>query len=182
MEWGNSIVMKGILYEDIEGNNIIVPLLKKSINNTEPSLLSINKEEWDELLMQFDKKFTEGTLGAQEKMVLQKGTRQIDSAISWNVFRRDNYACRYCGINFVPLTVDHIITWETGGATHEDNLLTSCRKCNRKRGNTPYEEWITSSYYLKKADKYLSNKIIKANELIVSKLDKLPRVTYIKSR
>ncbi|WP_212636678.1 HNH endonuclease, partial [Salmonella enterica] len=56
-------------------------------------------------------------------IILRKNQRILDQKIAWEVYRRDKYKCRYCGIDNVPLTVDHIITWESGGATHADNLM-----------------------------------------------------------
>ena len=47
-----------------------------------------------------------------EKIVLRKSQRNISQSISWNVFRRDNFRCVYCGSDNVPMTVDHVILWE----------------------------------------------------------------------
>lgn len=65
------------------------------------------------------------------------------------VWKRDNYICRYCGIDmnghmidgkqrlpFSQITVDHIIPRCAGGSDEEENLVTSCFKCNNKKGNT----------------------------------------------
>lgn len=83
-----------------------------------------------------------------EKIILRKNQRQLDAAIQWQVFKRDGYACRYCGKDNVPLTVDHVMTWEVGGPYTKENLVASCRKCNKTRGNMPYEQWLQSPYYM----------------------------------
>jgi len=108
-----------------------------------PTILYTSEEDIKKLLHQLDTLEIEG-LG---KIVLRKSQRQIEQSVSWNVFRRDNYSCRYCAKNDVPLTVDHVVLWETNGDSVENNLISACRKCNKTRGNMPYPEWITSKYY-----------------------------------
>ena len=65
----------------------------------------------------------------------------------WEVFRRDNYTCRYCGNKQVPMTVDHVVLWEEGGPSIVKNLICSCKKCNNTRGNMQYEDWLESDGY-----------------------------------
>lgn len=182
MEWGNNLAMKGMYYEDKDENGFIVPLLQKTILvNQEPKVVLMNREQWDEMLNQIDRKFVTGIDHKGEKMVLSKGRRQIDSTISWKVYKRDEYKCRYCAIDHVPLTVDHIVLWENGGATHEDNLVACCRKCNRKRGNLNYRQWLTDPYYTARKE-YLTADVIAANELLGTKLDTLPTVLRQRKR
>jgi len=59
-----------------------------------------------------------------------------------NVFRRDGFACQYCGAVLRPreLTFDHVIPRARGGRTDWENIVTCCRPCNdRKRDRTPDE-------------------------------------------
>ncbi len=59
-----------------------------------------------------------------------------------NVYRRDNFACQYCGKRFaaVDLTFDHVIPRSRGGETSWTNIVTSCQPCNRlKCSRTPRE-------------------------------------------
>lgn len=58
-------------------------------------------------------------------------------------------SARYCGKEG-PLTVDHVILWENGGATVEDNLISACSKCNKTRGRMEYKDWINSDEYSSK--------------------------------
>lgn len=53
--------------------------------------------------------------------------------ISNDVFERDNYTCCYCGKKGGILEADHIIPFSKGGSDNLDNLVTSCRKCNRQK-------------------------------------------------
>ncbi len=54
----------------------------------------------------------------------------------FEVFRRDNFTCQYCGRQtpIVVLEVDHLISKADGGFDEIDNLITSCRDCNRGKG------------------------------------------------
>ncbi|NLJ38093.1 MAG: HNH endonuclease [Candidatus Atribacteria bacterium] len=54
----------------------------------------------------------------------------------FEVFKRDNFKCQYCGRTppEVILEIDHIIPKSKGGADDIENLITSCRDCNRGKG------------------------------------------------
>lgn len=53
-----------------------------------------------------------------------------------NILVRDNYQCQYCGKKYPisSITIDHIIPRSRGGATNWTNVVTSCNKCNTKKG------------------------------------------------
>lgn len=56
------------------------------------------------------------------------------------IFRRDRYACQYCGERAAILTIDHIVPRHRGGAHSWENLVTACPICNRRKGGrTPHE-------------------------------------------
>jgi len=54
-------------------------------------------------------------------------------ALRFNVLKRDNFTCQYCGQHApdVKLEVDHIVPIVEGGTNEESNLITSCYACNR---------------------------------------------------
>ena len=62
--------------------------------------------------------------------------RNIDKVKSerFKIFKRDNFACVYCGRNSfedkVKLHVDHLIPRAKGGSNKINNLVTSCQSCN----------------------------------------------------
>lgn len=63
--------------------------------------------------------------------------RYADQSLRLKVMARDDCCCRYCGI-FVTdseANIDHVIPWRDGGQTVIENLVTSCRRCNRLKGN-----------------------------------------------
>lgn len=57
------------------------------------------------------------------------------------IFARDNYTCTYCGKRGTKLECDHIIPVSRGGHHREDNLTTSCLKCNRDKRDRLISEW-----------------------------------------
>lgn len=151
-------------------------------------LMELDLDEWLQLTKQLDIKETKILmLDPDTKQVVKsyfrKTARTIDSKIQWRVFHRDNFICRYCGRTGLPMSVDHIDLWESGGATIDENLLCTCRKCNKSRGNTPYKKWIESDKY-KKLSANLSPEQIQANLDIVKQLPQLKqkRVLHVRSR
>ena len=58
-----------------------------------------------------------------------------------NILRRDAYTCQYCGRNSGErMTIDHVIPRSLGGRTVWENVVSACRACNVKKGNTPLHE------------------------------------------
>lgn len=145
-EFGNEREITGVIL-----GNLLIPFSNKESLNQELVLLDLSHEDWKKLLHQLDVMeaimFPNDSTG-RVKTVVRKSQRQIEQTVSWNVFRRDTFKCRYCGADNVPLTVDHIVLWENLGPSVEDNLLTSCKKCNKTRGNMEYPDWLKSEYYL----------------------------------
>jgi 5-methylcytosine-specific restriction endonuclease McrA len=67
-----------------------------------------------------------------QKLIDDKPTRNL-------IYKRDQYSCGYCGSK-QSLTIDHIIPRSRGGEDTWENLVTSCSRCNTKKGNkTPKE-------------------------------------------
>jgi 5-methylcytosine-specific restriction endonuclease McrA len=59
-----------------------------------------------------------------------------------NVFIRDGFQCQYCGKSFAKshLTLDHVTPIVQGGKKSWENIVTSCKPCNqRKGGRTPQQ-------------------------------------------
>ena len=62
------------------------------------------------------------------------------------IYKRDNHECVYCGSK-KDLTLDHVIPKSKGGSNEWTNLVTSCFKCNLKKGNkTPEEAKMVMKY------------------------------------
>lgn len=52
--------------------------------------------------------------------------------LRFEILRRDNYTCRYCGASTpdVVLTVDHVVPIALGGDDDPRNLVAACADCN----------------------------------------------------
>lgn len=75
------------------------------------------------------------------------------------IYRRDGYACWYCGVGLVPATtsafgsfvlstdqqtipaLDHLDPQIRGGYDLDANLVTACRRCNSRKGKKTLEEY-----------------------------------------
>ena len=161
---GNTLEIAGVVYAN-DRTNIVIMLpdegLAAPLQIMYPTL-----EEWQQIIRQSDLKEIEGMVKDQ-KIILRKSTRQIETQIMWEVFRRDEYTCRYCGATDRPLTVDHIVLWEEMGPSIPLNLISSCKKCNNKRGNMQYEHWLRSPLYVSQIPNIPVN-FIAANSLALT--------------
>jgi hypothetical protein len=145
-------------------------------------VLDMDRDDWARFIRQTDLLEVEvlAATGDNKKLakaVIRKSTRQIAQGVSWQVYKRDGYHCRYCGCEGVPMTVDHVVTWEDGGPSIPANLVTACRKCNKVRGNTKYEAWLRHPYY-RKVSGNLPIVIVERNEALVGTLDSIPRMVH----
>lgn len=148
-------------------------------------VLDMDQDDWQRFLRQTDVLETEimesSSDGTLAKVVVRKSARQIEAGISWQVFRRDGYACRYCGKDDVPLTVDHVILWEEQGPSIPENLVSACRRCNKARGRTRYEDWLSGPVYAK-ASRGLRPEVLEQNRRLTETLGSIPRTVNRKSR
>jgi len=64
----------------------------------------------------------------------------IGKKLRFEIFRRDVFACRYCGATAqggAVLEIDHVLPRSRGGWDAPSNLLTACEDCNAGKGATP---------------------------------------------
>ncbi len=108
-----------------------------------------------------------------KKVIVRKSQRQMDQIITWMVFARDNYTCRYCGETGKPMTYDHVKLWRDGSETSIENGVCACRKCNKTRGDMDYEEWINSKYYEIRSEN-LSREVRGLNTQLIKKYKEFP--------
>ena len=54
-----------------------------------------------------------------------------------NLYRRDGYACQYCGrrAGHAELSIDHVVPRSRGGETSWENCVLACVCCNTKKAN-----------------------------------------------
>lgn len=62
----------------------------------------------------------------------------LNKRIRFEVMRRDNHACRYCGAMApdAKLTIDHVVPVALGGSDEPTNLVTACVDCNAGKSST----------------------------------------------
>lgn len=183
LEVGHSIQIAGSVWAGPDKMYVMLlpdEKLDKPLATMEPT-----QEQWQQFLRQSDLLETEimakASDGTIAKAIIRKSSRQIDQGVSWRVYKRDEYACRYCGKDDVPLTVDHLVLWEDGGPSVEANLVSACRKCNKARGNTAYADWLHHPVY-RRVSAGLSPERRAANEALLGTLATVPRVVHVKSR
>ncbi|MCO5165805.1 MAG: HNH endonuclease [Planctomycetes bacterium] len=59
-----------------------------------------------------------------------------------NLYRRDGYACQYCGRRrpLDELSIDHVLPRSRGGKTTWENCVLACVRCNTKKANKTLRE------------------------------------------
>lgn len=70
----------------------------------------------------------------------------VSKRLRYEVLRRDNHACRYCGATApdVALTVDHVVPTALGGSDDPSNLVTACGPCNSGKAASNPDEPIVA--------------------------------------
>lgn len=178
LDIGNTITLYGAAYQG-NGRLLVLPFPDEDPEDAEvePELLIMDSPQWESFLLQADILNVEA---GPMKAIVRKSQRQIDSIVSWNVFRRDCFRCRYCGEE-KPLTVDHVDLWEDGGVSVEANLIAACRRCNKLRGNMKYILWLRSAEY-QRVSKNLPSEVKQLNELVTDTLPALELLRVVKQR
>ena len=180
---GNTIQIAGVIFVG-EGQTLLCFFPDE--HPAQPfEVLQMDLDQWNAFLRQTDVMETEvltrASDGTLAKAIVRKSQRQIEAGVSWRVWKRDGYRCRYCGNDDVPLTVDHLVLWEEGGHSIEQNLLSSCKKCNKTRGNMQYAEWLQHPRYVSLSTK-LAPDVRASNEALLSTLASIPRRVHSRSR
>ena len=104
--------------------------------------------DWSQLRAREGERFIQAVrlrLRVPEVIVLADYDRLPKAAVSFsrrNVFKRDHWACQYCGCQpgGEELTIDHVIPRSQGGTSTWDNCVLACIGCNkRKADSTPQQ-------------------------------------------
>jgi 5-methylcytosine-specific restriction endonuclease McrA len=104
--------------------------------------------DWSELRPDEGERFIQAVrlrLRVPEVIVLAEYDRLPTAAVSFsrrNVFKRDHWACQYCGCQSggEELTIDHVIPRSQGGTSTWENCVLACIGCNkRKADRTPHQ-------------------------------------------
>lgn len=63
----------------------------------------------------------------------------VSKRMRYEVLRRDDYRCRYCGATAgegARLVLDHVVPVAIGGTDEPGNLVACCQECNAGKGST----------------------------------------------
>ena len=71
----------------------------------------------------------------------------LTKRLRYEILRRDNHACHYCGASApdAKLTVDHVMPTALGGGDEPSNLVTACADCNAGKSSSSPDEPIVES-------------------------------------
>src|ERR1043166_4967941 len=101
LKFGHTIQMAGAVY--IGEGKVILALFPDEVGKTEGlpvETLDMDLDDWTQFLRQTDLLETEiltrSSDGTLAKAIVRKSQRQISQGVSWAVYKRDGYRCRYC--------------------------------------------------------------------------------------
>lgn len=84
-------------------------------------------------------------LRVPEVVTLTGYNRLPEGSVSFsrrNIFKRDRYACQYCGVQpgSEELTIDHVTPRSQGGASTWSNCVLACVACNKHKADRTPEQ------------------------------------------
>lgn len=145
---GHLLKASGTLWQGMDLNVLtLMPTACPDGIQDDPSgihVLMPSLDEWTELLKRTDDPvfFQEDSTGTL-KTVVRKAQYAISGAIQQRIWVRDQFLCLYCGqpMGKVQMTVDHFVPLEVGGGNTQENLISCCRACNKRKGKEEPESW-----------------------------------------
>lgn len=63
--------------------------------------------------------------------------KRISAKVRWEIFKRDNFQCVYCGSR-ESLQIDHGDSFARGGEDDKGNYVTACRLCNAGKRDSAF--------------------------------------------
>lgn len=151
---GSYVTIAGVIFQaNGQSLTLMLPNAEPLEGSLQPSI-----EEWSEIIQHSDDpSIFELDENGYVKAIHRKVRYQISGAIQQKIWALDGCKCLYCGrkIGEVQLTVDHFEPLETGGKNDQTNYITSCRKCNKNKGNESAQEWCSRNNVLFDYDWYV---------------------------
>lgn len=92
------------------------------------------------------------------------------------LFGRDRYICAYCGEyfeNYKLLSRDHIHPTFLGGENIWENVVTSCRVCNSKKGHKTLKEAGMELLYVPYAPNHYESMILQNRHILADQMEYL---------
>lgn len=145
----------------------IFMLMESSKSNNAKGLFFIHQEDVVDFMAKkhkLDHEFVKSTINLFEKyMMIKIESKDFISVLDFSnyakvdrccvvrkgnmkdlrlvVFERDGYECVYCGCKDGPFEADHVLPKSRGGLNDTENLVCSCRACNRSKKDRTPDEW-----------------------------------------
>ena len=135
---GSLLKIEGIVVGG--GSAQAVLMLPGNSHNTICPIYELSQEQWTDYLQRAD---SPEVLVGPSKAFHRKVRYEISGFVQQKVWLADGLKCMYCdqSMGKVPLTIDHFIPLEMGGANDTSNYLSACRKCNKDKGSEPPRDW-----------------------------------------
>ena len=95
---------------------------------------------WDETMDTVDKKYeVPATVRLLATVTRRFSTPRFRKSV---LFNRDAWQCQYCDVklSWQNVTVDHIVPRSRGGRDTWKNCVTSCKRCNTRKGSRMLHE------------------------------------------
>ena len=79
----------------------------------------------------------------------------VSTSEALRVFERDQYRCRYCGLDgkasfedWLVMTVDFVHPRARGGKKHDENLVAACQPCNKIKSTRKFKSFEEARDYV----------------------------------
>lgn len=78
---------------------------------------------------------------------MSKARKTIPVSVRFAILNRDNFTCQYCGKSApdVILEIDHKVPYSQTQDNSIENLITSCKDCNRGKSDSSLESHVSDS-------------------------------------
>jgi hypothetical protein len=110
----------------------------------EVAMRQLSLEAWTAFLKRSDDPliFEQDETGTL-KAVVRKAQYAISGAVQQQIWVRDGCHCMFCGkrMGNVQLTIDHFVPLQVGGSSSQENLITACRLCQKRKGSMDPQEY-----------------------------------------
>jgi HNH endonuclease len=128
----NGLVVGGATVSAI----LLLPDLRKEYLEHPMQVLEPTAQEWSDFIRYSDDPEIYTQVG-DGKVFHRKLRYALSGEIQQKIWAADGFICVYCGAKMgaTLMTVDHFIPLEDGGRNDQTNYLSSCRKCNQRKGN-----------------------------------------------
>jgi len=119
-----------------KNRSIVVTKKMKCKNCDEEFIWSSSQPNQIYCSKECQKEFYQNKVDKMKKGIMVTGNGRYHNfyRLRFEIFKRDNFTCQYCGRNVredgIKLHCDHIIPKSKGGQFVSNNLIASCEECN----------------------------------------------------